>query len=346
MKFYLILSVIFTYLNADIRTQIIMGTYVSINVDRNHSVAFERMKDIDLALSSYNEDAEIFKLNSKRELYLTPLTIKSLNYAKEIYTLTDGYFNVAIGNITRDLYRFGEDERVATVDELEKASIGWDLVQIDNNYVKLLDSVKLDFGGVGKGIAVDRAASVLDSLKINSGVISASGDIRCLGLCEIDITNPFTEDVFTTFKTLKPNLAISTSGNYRRYVKKKENNHLINPKSKTSEQTFASVTLVSFESNAYVDALSTAIAVMPFNKALSFLKEHNELGYLLIRTDKSLYFDNLDSFVTHNITNEEKNSNYKKSLKNQKAYPLNYRKKRKVSYEKISTSHINYKANK
>jgi len=344
MKFYLILSVIFTYLNADIRTQIIMGTYVSINVDSYHNIAFKRMKEVDLALSSYNEDAEIFKLNSKREIDLTPLAIKSLNYAKEIYTLTDGYFNVAIGSITRDLYRFGEDERVATVDELEKASIGWDLVQIDNNHVKLLDSVKLDFGGIGKGIAVDSASSVLDSLGIYRGVISASGDIRCLGLCEIDITDPFRKEIFTTFQTLKPNLAVSTSGNYRRFVEKKENNHLINPKSKTPEQIFASVTLVSFESNAYVDALSTAVAVMPLKKALSFLKEHNELGYLLITTDNSLYFGNLDSFVTYNITNDEKNRNYKKSLENQKTYPLNYGKKGKVSYEKISTRHISYKA--
>jgi len=346
MKFYLILSVIFTYLNADIRTQVIMGTYVTINVKKYHNSAFERMKEVDLALSSYNKDAEIFKLNSKRELDLTPLAIKSLNYAKEIYTLTDGYFQVAIGNITKDLYRFGEDERVATKDELKNASVGWNLVQIDNNHVKLLNSVKLDFGGIGKGIAVDSAASKLDYLGVKEGSISASGDIKCLGLCKIDITNPFTKEIFTTFQTLKPNLAVSTSGNYRRYVKKKENNHLINPKSKTPEQIFASVTLVSFKSNAYVDALSTAIAVMPLKKALSFLKEHHELGYLLITTDNSVYFGNLDSFVTHNVAYDKKNGDNKKSLENQKTYPLNYGENAKISYEKISTSHISHKAYK
>jgi len=346
MKLYLILSLILTFANANIRTQVIMGTYVTVNVKRDHNSAFERMKEVDLALSSYNEEAEIYKLNFKRELYLTSFALKSLNYAKEMYKLTDGYFQLAIGNITRDLYNFGEDERVVKNEELENSSVGWDLVKIDSNYVKLLDNVKLDFGGIGKGIAVDEAASGLACIGVKEGSIAASGDVRCLGICEIDITDPFSKGLFTTFTTLKENLAISTSGNYRRFVEKKENNHLINPKTKTPEQAFASVSIVSFENNAYVDAMATAIAVMPLKKALSFVKEHKEFGYLLIATDNKIYFGNLDSFVTHNIANEHENANAKENLKNQKTYPLNYGKKRHINYEKISAKHIGYKTDK
>ena len=347
MKLYLILSMIFTFVNANTNTinriQVIMGTYVSVNVQEHHEKAFERMYFVDSKLSSYNKEADIYKLNLLRKYKVHPFVLKNLNYSREIYNLTNGYFNIAIGNITRDLYRFGEDEKIASNIELRESTVGWKYVKQNSTEITLMKKVKLDFGGIGKGIAVDEASSELFRLGVKDGVISASGDIRCLGKCSIAIKNPFVDGVFAKFQTKKANIAISTSGNYRRYVKDKKHNHLINPKTKQSQQNFASVTLVSHENNAYVDALSTAISVMPLQRAFLFLKAHKELGYLLIGTDKRVYFGNLDSFVTHDIANNQKDRDYKKKFKNQKTKPFDYSKKRQINYEEITAKHINYK---
>jgi len=80
---------------------------------------------------------------------------------------------------------------------------------------------------------------------VKKAVISASGDIRCLDKCHLYIKNPFGEGWIIDLKTKHRNISISTSGNYERFIKSKENNHLINPKTGKPQQNFASITLFS-----------------------------------------------------------------------------------------------------
>jgi len=344
MKLYLILALVVTFLSAEVRTQVIMGTYVSIDVEKFHKEAFKRISAVDLYLSSYNTQSEIYKLNKLRKYEVSDFVLGKIVYSKRLYDLTDGYFQLTIGNITHDICRFGIDERIPNKEELEHATTGWDNVHQEGNKIELLKSVKLDFGGIGKGIAVDEAVLVLKDLGIKEGIVSASGDMHCIGLCSVGIQNPFKEDVLVTFSSKKKDLSISTSGNYRRFIKSKEFNHLFNPKTKSSQKVFASVTLISYESNAYIDALATAISVMPLEKALSFLEKHKELGYLLVTTDLKLIFGNLESFVTHDIKYNEIDRDEKKYLKDQKTYPFDYGKEGKVSYKQITAGKIGYRA--
>jgi thiamine biosynthesis lipoprotein len=80
---------------------------------------------------------------------------------------------------------------------------------------------------------------------------------------------------------------VSTSGNYNRYVKSKQHNHLINPKTKSSEQNFISVTLIATIPSATLDAYATAISVMPLSKAYAFLEKH-DIAYIILQTNNKL----------------------------------------------------------
>jgi thiamine biosynthesis lipoprotein len=116
----------------------------------------------------------------------------------------------------------------------------------------------------------------------------------------VDIQNPFDEDTFlASFKTTKKNLGISTSGNYRRYVKSKENNHLINPKKKQSQKYFISVTLIGELDSADLDAYTTAACVMPLKKAYEFLDSLG-VGYIVLQSDYEIV-------ISKNINNYAKN---------------------------------------
>ena len=124
-----------------------------------------------------------------------------------------------------------------------------------------------------------------------------SGDIRCLDICSMAIQNPFGEGTMAEFTTKVSNTAISTSGNYRRFIKSKENNHLIDPKRKTSQQLFASITLLSHGSNSDIDAYATAASVMPLEEAVSFLGSL-DLAYVLVRNNGDQYVsENLGDYV-------------------------------------------------
>lgn len=273
------------------RTQIIMSTFVTVSVEEKDKDyvedAFDIIRDVDLSLSSYNQKATIFLLNKNRHVELDDYSLQALNLCKRYRDETDGYFDITIGSITKGLYRFGEDERLATQKELFEAKINFDGLHVDKRLAALDEGIKVDLGGMGKGFAVDKAAEFFREKGVKDATISASGDIRCLSTCKIDVQDPFREGILASFETKKDDLGITTSGSYNRYVRSTDNNHLIDPKLKKSQTRFISITLIGDMQSSDLDAYATASSVMPAKKAYEFL---NSIGvaYIVLQSDKKL----------------------------------------------------------
>jgi thiamine biosynthesis lipoprotein len=134
---------------------------------------------------------------------------------------------------------------------------------LEENKVKILPETMIDLGGIAKGYAVDLSLELLERHRVKKAVVAASGDIGCLRACEVVIQDPFHSDgSITLIRSSLPRTAISTSGNYERYIKNKTHNHLIDPKTGRSEQRYASITLIDTGDNTRIDALATAVSVM------------------------------------------------------------------------------------
>ena len=303
MKFFVVLVVLSSLLFSEMleRTQVLMGTYVSITLPKEDATAlqksFEILHAVDGSLSSYNNKADIYRLNHNRTVQLTPYSYEALTLSKKYYQKSDGYFDIAIGSITKKLYRFGEEERLVSEDDLNKANTDIKGLHFNQKKAWLDEGTMIDLGGMGKGFGVDKVAEYLHEQNISQGIIALSGDIRCLDICTMAIQNPFGEGTVAEFVTKEPNTAISTSGNYRRYIKSTKHNHLIDPKKRASQQVFASITLLSHNNNSDIDAYATAASVMQLKKARSFL-DGLGVGYVLITNSGDQYVsDNLGAFV-------------------------------------------------
>lgn len=289
------------------RTQVIMSTFVTISVDEKDKNyiedGFNIIKNVNLSLSSYNPNAKIFLLNKNRHIELDNYSFEALRLSEKYYKKTDGYFDITVGSITKDLYRFGENERLASAKELADAKVSFTGLHVSDNRATLDAGVKVDLGGMGKGFAVDRVAEYFRAKGVVSATISASGDIRCLSTCKIDVQNPFSEEELLSFETVKKDFGITTSGNYNRYVESIKNNHLINPKEKKSQTKFVSITLVSDMSSSDLDAYATASSVMPMKKAYEFL-ESLRIGYMVLQSDKNLVIsENISKFTKDLVVN-------------------------------------------
>ncbi len=290
MKILLILFFLLSSLDASSRTQAHMGTLISVNIDDDNlsDVVFMLFKDLDERLSTYKSDSEISQLNQKLEGFLTPVTQRVLERSLEMYHLSDGAFDITIGSLTHSAYHFGyENEHVPSHAELQrlKKFVGSKRIILEGNHVKILPGTIIDLGGIGKGYAVDLAIDILQTKKITNAIVAASGDIGCLGSCDVQIQDPFHVDsMIATIHSSLPRVAISTSGNYERYIKSKKYNHLINPKSGLSEQRYASITLIDKHDNTRIDALATAISIMEEKKAIHLLNALG-IGYVLIFND-------------------------------------------------------------
>ncbi len=276
------------------RTQVMMGTFAFVQIDEKQYAladkAFRVMKKVEKSLSSFDKDATLYRLNHNRSIVVDNELLQALRLAKMFYKQTYGYFDITIGSITKNLFRFGSKHaRLPSVKELENASLGIDKIDIRNNTVSLSDGILLDFGGMGKGYAVDKATSELMRYGVKKAILGLSGDIRCIGACSVDIQNPFSEGTIAKIESTSLTMGISTSGPYCRFVKNQQYNHLIDPKRKRNEKYFSSVTLIGDVDNVRLDAYATAISVMPPKVALQFLKSYPMIEYLLIAKDGTMY---------------------------------------------------------
>ncbi len=284
------------------RTQVVMGTFASITVPQSQSAhmqkAFERLKAVEKALSSYDKKAVIYRLNSERNVSLAADTYEALELSKRYYRYSGGYFDITVGSVTKDLYRFGEDERIAANEELDNAVVGFQGLHYNEQRAWLDEGIKVDLGGMGKGFGVDKAFELLKEESVRSGIVALSGDIRCIHRCSLQIEDPFGEGPLATFTMRSPDSAVSTSGNYRRFVGSAEHNHLIDPKRKRPQKRFASITLVSTLPNSDLDAYATAASVMPKEEALRFLNTL-EAGYIVVENDGSVLIgEGLERYVS------------------------------------------------
>lgn len=290
------------------RTQVIMATYVTItSSDIKHiSNGFNIMRDVELSLSSYDENAKIATLNRELSVELDDYSYEALLLSKRYYEESNGYFDITIGSITKELYNFGSNkERVPTQKELNEAKVDFLGIKFDKNEAFLDKGVKIDLGGMGKGYGVDKVAEYFRKNRVYDAVIAASGDIRCLSKCSIDIQDPFNEEGhIASFKTKKDDMGISTSGNYNRYVIDTANNHLIDPKTKKPQLSFVSITLVADMQNSDLDAYATAASVMSIKKAYEFLDKIG-VGYIVLQSDRALVVSqNISNFVQDLLFNK------------------------------------------
>jgi len=301
--FFLALFLVATLIDAQMtsRTKVLMGTFATISLEPQNkkcfASAFSSLEAVENALSSYKKSSPIYKLNHEKNVTISPLTYEALTLSQLYYQKSETYFNVAIGSITKSLYKFGADESVPSSEALQKSNTSLKSLHFDATRASIDEGVKIDLGGMGKGFGVDKAILNLKACGVEKAVVALSGDIRCLGRCSVNIQDPFSDGTLARFVTKIDELGISTSGNYNRYVKDKTHNHLINPKTKHSQQLFASITLISKLPSSDLDAYATAASVMPLKRAYSFL-DSLELAYVTVEVSgKITVSENIEQFV-------------------------------------------------
>jgi len=285
------------------RTQALMGTFVHITLPSTYnpqiSQSFKLIKEIEDSLSSYDSKALVFRLNLKHQVPYDNYLAEALQLSKTYYKDTHGYFDITIGSISKKLYHFGEENStVPSQEALQKAKLNIEAIEINTTTISTDKEITIDLGGIGKGYAVDKVAKFLKEQNITQGTVALSGDIRCLDVCSFELQSPYSEQTFASLTSQSPQLSISTSGTYRRYVGSQVNHHLINPKTAKQGRDFVSISLFTHADNAKIDAYATAISVMPEDVALAFLKEHKEIGFVLVKSNGKIVYGNVEKFVS------------------------------------------------
>lgn len=163
-------------------------------------------------------------------------TARLLDYASELFRLSEGRFDVTSG-VLRRAWRFDGSDRLPSPAQVRDAvaQIGWPRVRWQRPTITLEPGMEIDFGGIGKEYAVDLAAALVAPLT-EACLINFGGDLRALGPghggrpWRVGIEAADERDVAArTVELFQGGLA--TSGDARRYLLKdgRRYGHILDP---------------------------------------------------------------------------------------------------------------------
>ena len=214
--------------------------------------------------------------------------IDLLLYAKEMYTLTGGMVNVAMGSVLslwHDHRTVGKDDpAIASLPPLERLQAAAEhtdlsslLIDEEACTVTLTDpEMTLDVGAIAKGYATERIAQSLEEKGVTGYVLNVGGNVRTIGLkpdgtaWTVGIENPDGGDYLAYLQLSGQSLV--TSGSYQRfyYVDGKAYHHIIHPDTLMPAEGYVSVSVICSDSGL-ADALSTALFCLPLDEGQSLV---------------------------------------------------------------------------
>jgi len=196
------------------------------------------------------------------------LTGKALEFARE----TDGAFDPTVAPLMK-LWDFsGEDKRAPSTESIAHAldSISYKKLELNKETIRSLKDQRglaLDFGGIAKGYAADRACEILKSRGVDTGLVQVGGSIVAYGrkrsgrMWRIGIQHPRKNRTFHSFELM--DAGVATSGDYQKYFEEDgiRYHHVLNPHTGFPVQNVISVTVVA-KDGISADAYSTALMVL------------------------------------------------------------------------------------
>lgn len=229
--------------------------------------------------------------------------IDLLLYSKEMYNLTGGETNVAMGSVLK-LWHNERDNAAknpltaalpdaeALAQAREHTDINDIIIDVEKSTVYLSDpDMLLDVGAVAKGYATEMIARELSEMGVTGYALSVGGNVRTVGSkpdgtdwsIGIENPDPFEPYLETVYSS---NKSIVTSGSYQRYytVGNKLYHHIIDKDTLYPSVYYDSVSVVT-ENSAMADALSTALFCMPIEEGMKLVEGLHDVEALWLSAD-------------------------------------------------------------
>lgn len=234
--------------------------------------------ECDSYLSCHN-DSQLSAINTEIALMLNTdeRLLSAISTADKLTNITNGAFDYTIGTLT-SLWNVTGGGPVPSDEAIEEAlsHAGRDKFEIDGTTLRKVDKLaKIDLGGIGKGMATQSVLQYLETTDIEYALISLGGNIGVYGnkpeygSYKIGVRDPDEEDKVLGYWFIS-NGFVSVSGDYERFFEEngKRYHHIIDPETGFPAESGLRSVAVHSSNGAAADALSTALFVMGYDKAL------------------------------------------------------------------------------
>ncbi len=286
-----------------------MGTLLRLSVEHDDrsvalaasEAAVQVLETTEARLSTWLEKSELSQLN--RSPLGEPFAISAdlhadLSAARKYWTLTHGAFDPAVGAAVQawDIRNAG---RIPTAEERRATIVadGFAALELSALEVEAADgaqgpwalrrsaNLRIDEGGFGKGLGLDRAMAALRSAGAHSALLDLGGQVVVFGRSEsIPLADPRDRSRAVLSITLNDG-SLATSGNSERgvQVEGERIGHLFHARTGEPAPDFGSLTVIATSALA-ADALSTGLYVMGPAQALALAEKTPGIEVVILDT--------------------------------------------------------------
>jgi thiamine biosynthesis lipoprotein len=241
--------------------------------------------------SRYRDDSVTTRINrsagSSAGVEVDAETAGLLDYAQQVYQLSDGLFDITSG-VLRQVWDFksGRLPAQARIDET-LPRIGWQRLRWERPRLVLpVAGMELDFGGYVKEYAADAAADCARRNGIAHGLVELGGDIAVIGAhpdgspWRVGIRNPRVPEQAIAMVDLHAG-GIASSGDYERYmeVDGQRYGHILNPLTGWPVRGLSAVSVIAPQ--CLIAGSASTVAMLKGAAGPEFLRELG-LPYLCI----------------------------------------------------------------
>lgn len=240
------------------------------------------LRGVDGVFNVYRADSEVGRINimEKRDGVVVSGDLAcALRLSRLVFAKSAGAFDPTVGRLVQTWKQAAREGAIPAREKIEKAlaSCGLDKVTLRGERLSVASpGLRFDFGGLVKGLAVDRAIELLRAGGARAALVQIGGETAAFGLSErraphvIGIQHPEHLDrIRARISAPDPaaGISVSTSGNYRNpvVIDGKAFYHIVDPRTGRPADTRVLSVSVAFPQtgkNGLADGLTTACAVL------------------------------------------------------------------------------------
>ena len=262
--------------------------------------ALDEVDRLEDALSVFRATSTISEINRRaaHEPVVVPADVMNLLAAcEQIHRQTGGAFDITTTPLSRCWGFLQREGRLPEPDQIEAARVlvGIDAVRLDRDDGSVAfdrPGIELNLGAIGKGYALDRAASVLRASGVAHALLSAgSSSLVAVGGRGdgwlIDLVSPLVPGHPIARLCLR-DAAVGTSGAGQQFVVAdgRRYGHVIDPRTGWPAAGVVSASVVASNA-ARADALSTAFLIGGIDLATRYCADHDDVFALITPDDGS-----------------------------------------------------------
>ncbi len=256
--------------------------------------AFQRVEEWEQVMSDYRPSSDLNRLSDQSYMGFRPVSPDlhaAVTRSMELTRKTNGAFDITVGPIVQ-LWRNARKKRTLPKESAIRSArnvVGHHLVKLLPEKICLeVKGMRLDMGGIGKGIGADAALSVLRDEGLHSSLVELGGDVA-LG------DPPPSRDAWNIVIELGSNRLLSlscqgiaTSGDTEQFIDVDgiRYSHIVDPRTGIGLTNRCRVTVVAPDCTT-ADALASAVSVLGPKKGIALIEstEHVEAAIWQVLKD-------------------------------------------------------------